>query len=331
MPTTSSHKSTSQETSGSPVVKPSRRRRLKSATSFKRQTFYALEDVRKANLAGRIVGISLFLLIIVNALLIFAMADPLQDGENVFLSADPIGWIFRFSTVCFAVEYAARIWTADLLYGSLRPWKARLKYVTSLWGIIDLLAFLPNLLSWFVPMTSAVRNTINLLRLVRLIKISRYMRGLETIGRVIATRRHEIIASLLVLFLLICVSSVLMYEVEHPAQPDKFNSLLTGIYWGVTTVTSTGYGDITPITDVGRMLGSLIMLLGIGIVAIPSGILSAGFVAEYQNTSQHRIEHLVQSNRQAEEEQTAALNALRQTKSSSDISTDEDPEEDDKR
>lgn len=325
------HKSSARGATGIHKPKPSRRRRLKSAPGIKRQTFYALEDVRKANLGGRICGVGLFVLIVVNALLIFAMADPIQNGENVFLSADPIGWLFRFSTVCFALEYGARIWTADLLYGSLSPWKARLKYITSIWGIIDLLAFLPNLLSWFIPMTNTLRNTINLLRLVRLIKISRYMRGLETIGRVLSMRRHEIIASLMVLFLLICVSSVLMYEVEHPAQPDKFNSLLTGIYWGVTTVTSTGYGDITPITDVGRMLGSVIMLLGIGIVAIPSGILSAGFVAEYQNTSQHRIEHLVQSNRQAEEEQTAALNALRQTKEQAREELSNSPIEDDKR
>lgn len=309
------------EASKSSTSKPSRHRRLKSATALKRETFYALEDIRKASLVGRIFGIGLFVLIIANALLIFVMADPVQGGENVFLSADPIGWFFRFSTVCFALEYLARIWTADFLYGSLPPWRARLKYLTSLWGIIDLLAFLPNLLSWFIPMTSAIRNTVNLLRLVRLIKISRYMRGLETIGRVLAMRRHEIIASLMVLLLLICVSSVLMYEVEHPAQPDKFNSLLTGIYWAVTTVTSTGYGDIVPVTNLGRILGSLIMLLGVGIVAIPGGILSAGFVAEYQNTSQHRIEHLVQSNRQAEEEQAAYLKQLQKTQ---DVSSDED-------
>lgn len=309
------------EASKSSTSKPSRHRRLKSATVLKRETFYALEDIRKASLVGRIFGIGLFVLIIANALLIFVMADPVQGGENVFLSADPIGWFFRFSTVCFALEYLARIWTADFLYGSLPPWRARLKYLTSLWGIIDLLAFLPNLLSWFIPMTSAIRNTVNLLRLVRLIKISRYMRGLETIGRVLAMRRHEIIASLMVLLLLICVSSVLMYEVEHPAQPDKFNSLLTGIYWAVTTVTSTGYGDIVPVTNLGRILGSLIMLLGVGIVAIPGGILSAGFVAEYQNTSQHRIEHLVQSNRQAEEEQAAYLKQLQKTQ---DVSSDED-------
>lgn len=309
------------EASKSSASKPSRHRRLKSATALKRETFYALEDIRKASLVGRIFGIGLFVLIIANALLIFVMADPVQGGENVFLSADPIGWFFRFSTVCFALEYLARIWTADFLYGSLPPWRARLKYLTSLWGIIDLLAFLPNLLSWFIPMTSAIRNTVNLLRLVRLIKISRYMRGLETIGRVLAMRRHEIIASLMVLLLLICVSSVLMYEVEHPAQPDKFNSLLTGIYWAVTTVTSTGYGDIVPVTNLGRILGSLIMLLGVGIVAIPGGILSAGFVAEYQNTSQHRIEHLVQSNRQAEEEQAAYLKQLQKTQ---DVSSDED-------
>ena len=94
----------------------------------------------------------------------------------------------------------------------------------------------------------------------------------------------------LVLALLIVVASVVMYEIEHPAQPDKFNNLLSGIYWAVTTITATGYGDLVPITPWGRIVGSAIMFLSVALVAIPGGIFSAGFVAEFQNASLRRIE-----------------------------------------
>lgn len=118
--------------------------------------------------------------------------------------------------------------------------------------------------AWFLPVTPALQNIISVVRLVRLIKISRYMRGLRTIGRVISKHYHEIVASFLVIAMLVVVASVVMYEIEHPAQPDKFNNLLSGIYWAVTTVTGTGYGDLVPITPAGlhRGLGHHVPLGG---------------------------------------------------------------------
>lgn len=146
------------------------------------------------------------------------------------------------------------------------------------------------MVAWFVPVTAALGQIINVVRLVRLVKISRYMRGLRTIGRVIAKHYHEIVAAFLVIALLVVVSSVVMYEIEHPAQPDKFNNLLSGVYWAVTTVTGTGYGDLVPITPAGRIVGSVIMFLSVALVAIPGGIFSAGFVAEFQNANLRKIE-----------------------------------------
>ncbi len=290
---------------------PSRLRRLKEASAFKRQTFYALEDMRRACPLARAVGVGLFVLIVANAAVVLVWID---DGANPF-AASLVMWFYRVSTVCFFAEYLARLWTADLLYGSLSPGRARLRYALSLMGVIDLLAFLPNIVSWFVPLTDALKRSVDLVRLVRLVKVSRYMRGLETIACVVSKRRHEIVASVMVLLLLVAVTSVLMYEVEHDVQPDVFDSLLTGVYWSVTTVTGTGFGDIAPITDLGRLLGSVIMVLSVGIVAIPGGILSAGFVAEFQNTSERRIERLLhedgpgrrEERRQAEQAEQAEV------------------------
>ncbi|MFR5093062.1 MAG: ion transporter [Adlercreutzia equolifaciens] len=186
----------------------------------------------------------------------FVSAQPGLDP----VAANIIQGFYRFSTVCFFVEYIARIWIADLAYGNCTPARARLRYIFSPWGIIDFLSFGPNMAAWFLPVTPALQNVISVVRLVRLIKISRYMRGLRTIGRVISKHYHEIVASFLVIAMLVVVASVVMYEIEHPAQPDKFNNLLSGIYWAVTTVTGTGYGDLVPITPAGRIVGSVIIV-----------------------------------------------------------------------
>lgn len=268
------------------------RAKLGDSSEFKRQTFYALENIRKANLPGKIVGIALFVLIVLNAAIVFVSAQPGLDP----VAGDIIQVFYTFSTACFAVEYAARIWIADLAYGHVSPAKARLKYIISPLGIIDLLSFFPNMLAWFLPITPALRNAINLVRLVRLIKISRYMRGLRTIGRVVVNRRSEIVAAFLVIGLLIVVASVVMYEIEHPAQPKEFNSLFSGLWWAVETVTGTGYGDIVPITVPGRIVGAIIMFLSVALVAIPGGIFSAGFVSEYQNANLRKIERDVKRN-----------------------------------
>ena len=259
---------------------------LLNASEFKRETFYALENIQKAKWPGRIVGSALFVLIVLNAILVFVSTQPGLDP----VAAGVIRWFYRFSTACFFVEYLARIWIADLAFGDISPRRARFKYIFSVWGLIDFLSFGPNMVAWFFPVTPLLNNIISVVRLVRLLKISRYMRGLRTIGRVVAKHYHEIVASFLVIGLLIVVSSVVMYEIEHPAQPDKFNNLLSGVYWAVTTVTGTGYGDLVPITPAGRMVGSVIMLMAVALVAIPGGIFSAGFVAEFQNANLRKIE-----------------------------------------
>ncbi|WP_415997004.1 potassium channel family protein, partial [Gordonibacter pamelaeae] len=141
---------------------------------------------------------------------------------------------------------------------------------------------LASLLVLAVPVSASALNAARIIRLLRLVKLSRYMRGLRSIARVFAKRRQEIVAAFTVLGLLTVTASVLMYEAEHPVQPDRFDSVLTGMYWAMTTITSTGYGDLVPVTAAGRLIGFATMLLSIGVVAIPAGIFSAGFVAEFR-------------------------------------------------
>ena len=219
----------------------------------------------------------------------YAILVCVPDDQIPEAAEDIIFAFSMVSTLIFACEYVARIWIADKVYSRMTPSKARARYVVSPMGLVDLLSFLPSCIMLFAPMTPAVRDAISIIRLIRLIKISRYMRGLHTIGVVIRNRRQEIVASIMVLGLLTIAASVLMYEAEHVAQPEAFDSILTGIYWAMTTITTTGYGDLVPITALGRVIGFIVMVLSIAIVAIPAGIFSAGFVEEFRAQRNGRV------------------------------------------
>lgn len=187
----------------------------RAPSAFKREAYFALEDVRRGNAVARIVGIALFALIVANAILVFAETQP---GIPAGVSAAHLAFGLA-SSVCFGLEYAARLWTADLVHPDASPARARMRYALSPMGIIDLLAFAPGLLVLFVPVSSSMLNAARIIRLVRLIKLSRYMRGLRSIARVFRKRRPEIVAAFMVLALLTVTASVLMYEMNIPCSP----------------------------------------------------------------------------------------------------------------
>lgn len=252
--------------------------RLTSAPPFKRQVFFALNEPMHGNAWAKIFGLAIFVLIVANAVLVFLDAHT-GFPDAVYAAIAVFGVA---STVCFLVEYCFRVWTSDIAHSDMKPGRARMRYAFSIMGIIDLLAFLPGVLAWFLPLSPAVAASVRIIRLVRLIKISRYMQGLHSIALVFEKRRREIISAFMVLALLTITASVLMFQVENPVQPEKFDSVFTGMYWAMTTITSTGYGDLVPVTAPGRFIGFCTMLLSIAVVAIPAGIFSAGFVAQFR-------------------------------------------------
>lgn len=257
----------------------------KQLLGLKKHVYCALEDLPYARGLARVFGILLILLVVINALSVFVQPSISSfDGVTGVLL---VVWVI--SGFCFAFEYIARVWIADCVYPDYRPVRARLRYLLSPMGLVDLLAFLPMVLALFFPSVITLFNAVCLIRLVRLIKVSRYMRGIRSISRVFRKRGPEIMAAFMVLGLLVVTSSLLMYRAEHTVQPDAFDSVFSGLYWAMTTITSTGYGDLVPITPFGRIVGFFTMLLSIGVVAIPAGIFSAGFVAEFK--AQDRQDH----------------------------------------
>lgn len=250
----------------------------KQLSGLKKHVYCALEDLSCAHGLARVLGIFLILLVVVNAFSVFIQPSVTSfDGVAGVLLV-----VWAISGFCFAFEYIARVWIADCVYPDYQPFQARLRYLFSLMGLVDLLAFLPMVLAMFFPSVVTLFNAVCLIRLVRLIKISRYMRGIRSISRVFRKRGPEIMAAFMVLGLLVVTSSLLMYRAEHAVQPDAFDSVFSGLYWAMTTITSTGYGDLVPVTPFGRIVGFITMLLSIGVVAIPAGIFSAGFVAEFK-------------------------------------------------
>ncbi len=241
--------------------------------AIKLWVYNVVRDDDTNNLAGNIFDYVIITIIIINVLLVILDTFDLPLWLQV-ISRD----IEIISVIIFTIEYLARLWTATYLYPQEKPYKARIKYMLTFMAIIDLLAILPFYLPYIIPMDLRVLRTLRIIRLLRLFKLNRYTDALLTIGAVFQKKGSQLLSSIFVVSLLMIIASVLMYNFESEAQPDKFSNAFSGLWWAVATVTTVGYGDIYPVTVIGKILSGIIALLGIGLVAVPTGIISAGFI-----------------------------------------------------
>ena len=191
------------------------------------------------------------------------------------------------TVIIFTIEYILRIAVADYAYPSKKTMAAAIfAFVFSLYGIIDLLSFLPYWLSFFfpaakVPLGAVAFRMLRVVRILRLFRINRYYDAFNVITDVLREKKNQILSAVFIILMLVIGASVIMYSLEHEAQPDQFRNAFSGIWWAVSTLLTVGYGDIYPITAAGRFVGIILAFLGVGIVAIPTGIISAGFVQQY--------------------------------------------------
>lgn len=186
-----------------------------------------------------------------------------------------------FSVAVFTIEYLLRAWVAPehARFAGLSPWRARARYLVSPLAIIDLLAILPAYLGHILGLDL---RYLRLLRLLRLLKLTHYFRGLSIFVAVVQAEIRTLASGIFTIMVLVVVAASLMYAVEHEAQPEAFASIGDSLWWAVVTMTTVGYGDVTPITAPGRILATAIMLLGVGFVALPAGVLAARFAEELQ-------------------------------------------------
>ena len=181
----------------------------------------------------------------------------------------------------FAVDYALRLWTAPEFFPKLSSFRSVWKYVFSLTGIVDMLSFLPYYLPIFFPAGAAVFRIFRVVRIFRLFQINAYYSAMNVITEGLRSRRQQLASSVFIILVLMLASSLCMYSLEHEAQPEVFSNAFSGIWWAVSTLLTVGYGDIYPITIPGKIVSIFITFLGVGMVAIPTGIISAGFVDQF--------------------------------------------------
>ena len=181
----------------------------------------------------------------------------------------------------FALDYCLRLWTAKFLRPSLSEPKAVLRYIFSFSGLVDLLSFLPYYLPVFFPSGAVAFRMFRVARVFRLFRVNAYYDSLGVITEVISSKRQQLFSSVFILLVLMLASSLCMYSLEHEAQPQVFTNAFSGIWWSVSTLLTIGYGDIYPVTTLGKLFSIVITFLGVGMVAIPTGIISAGFVDQY--------------------------------------------------
>lgn len=185
------------------------------------------------------------------------------------------------TVVFFAIDYVLRIWTAKYLYPNRSEKRAILKYLFSFTGIIDMFSCVPYFLPVFFPSGMVAFRMFRIVRIFRLFRINAYYDSLNVITEVLYSKAQQLLSSVFIIFILMLASSLCMYSLENQAQPEVFANAFSGIWWSVSTLLTVGYGDIYPITVMGKVFGIIISILGVGMVAIPTGIISAGFVDQY--------------------------------------------------
>ncbi len=246
---------------------------------LKRRTYYLLQPAAdQEDLPSRIVDLFIIAMILVSLVMIVLESEPSIRA----MAPD----LFRYSelviAVLFLVEYVARLWVAPIDPRYAHPLWGRLRFALTPMAIIDLLAFLPSLaLRGLVDLR--MLRLLRLARLTRLLKLARYSSAAQHIRRALVRYREELTLSVLLVLVLMLIASSLIYAVEHEVQPQWFGTIPRAMWWSVITLTTVGYGDVYPVTVLGRVLAAGIAVLGIGMVALPTGIIGAGFIEEIRS------------------------------------------------
>ena len=216
-----------------------------------------------------------YFLVIVIVLNIIALVLETFSLPEVLISIFHV--IEIVTIILFIIEYSLRIWTAEFLHPDVSKGKAILKFLISFDGIVDLLSIIP---AFFLSGFSAFRM-LRVVRIFHLFRINNTYDSFNVITTVLKVKRKQIFSSLFIILILMVASSLCMYSVENEAQPDVFRNVFSGLWWSVSTILTVGYGDIYPVTLLGKCMAIVISILGVGCVAIPTGIISAGFVEQH--------------------------------------------------
>lgn len=242
---------------------------------LRKETFKLVDASNTKNEAHHYFDIFIISLIILSALAIILESDQnIYNKYKFFFDGFEV-----FSVVVFSIEYILRLWTCVEKQSYKNPITGRLKFIFSPIAIIDLLAILPFYLP-FVGLDLRFLRIIRIFRIFRLLKLVRYSKAFRMIRSVLNEKKEDLIIILAFVSIILIIVSTLMFYVERDTQPVAFGSIPKAMWWDVTTLTTVGYGDIYPLTPLGKILGGIISLLSIGLIALPSGIIASGYTEQ---------------------------------------------------
>ncbi len=245
---------------------------------YRKRVFEIIQMANGSDFLSRAFDIVIITLIVLSIVVTFLQTFRLSAGMvRILYYAD------SFCMIIFSIEYVLRLLTADLLFPESKY--PLFDYIKSTDAIIDLLSILPFYLSGIIPPGVVVFRLIRVARILKLFRINKYSDPISVIISIVKRKASQLVASVFLVIVLMLAASILMYYAEHDGQPEAFSSAFSGIWWAVATLSTTGYGDIYPITTLGRLIAMIITLLGMFVVAIPTGILTAGFMETVSTTS----------------------------------------------
>jgi voltage-gated potassium channel len=242
--------------------------------TYQEKFYQLLEAPANHNLARKLVVYFLFIMISANILVVF-----LETVQPVYQEYETILLIFTYVSIgIFTIEYFLRLWVCTLRPEYESPIQGRVRYAITPLAIFDLLAILPFYIPLLLPFDLRVLRIFRLTRVFTVLKLGRFSNAWETFAYVLRTKKEELIISGIIIFMVLTISSTAMYFIEHSVQPEKFSSIFDAMWWGVVTLSTVGYGDVYPITPLGKLVGAVVALSGIALFALPAGIIVAGLV-----------------------------------------------------
>jgi len=245
---------------------------------MKKRIFNIIQIGNKSDFPSYAFDMGIVIVIILNLFVTFfstfSQSEPYKNVMDI---------VELVTIIIFTIEYILRVWTSEYLYPDKSKGKAALSFIISFYGLIDFFSFFPYFLPIFFPMGIVAFRVFRVIRIFRLFRINSQYDAFNVILDVISQKRSQLLSSMSIILVFMIATSMCMYSVEHNAQPDVFENAFSGIWWATSTLLTVGYGDVYPITTIGKLLAIVISFLGVGLVAIPTGIISAAFVEQYSN------------------------------------------------
>ncbi|MFC1489671.1 potassium channel family protein [Candidatus Latescibacterota bacterium] len=242
--------------------------------NIKRKIYNIIEPDNNGTIFSKAFQIFIVILIVINVVAVmFETIESLSAEYSLFFR-----YFEYFSVIVFTIEYMLRLWVCTENKRFARPVYGRFRFALTPLSLIDILAISPFYLPMIISVDLRFIRILRLFRLSRLLKLGRYSKSLNLIGAVLKEKKEELVITVFIGFMLLIMSSSVMYYCENQAQPDVFSSIPSTLWWGVSTLTTVGYGDAYPVTSAGKFFASIIAFLGIGLFALPTAIIGSGFM-----------------------------------------------------